>query len=763
MFHALIVAYIVLILAMVACIRIISKGNLKNRKNIVRLIGMGILTAMCYTAFILVPSDKPGLAVFMNGLYYIGTDWSALALMIFIADYTRLHPPTKWPKGILMAIAGIDSISLIVNTFTRHVFDVQYARVSWAGYWKLLYTSLQPVHLMFVYLTVAYCVILLLYRFVVAPKIYKSKYGMVLFLTAILIALNLVCIVLELKFDYSVLIYGFLAIVICYFVLYASPKRLLESMHTTLVEDSVIGLFIYDDDKQCVGMNQAAKDMFAQEGRDINSIADQYLANWEAEYEGNLKSAMGAERTIVKDGETMYLYVNYQQLLDEKGRILGSGFQFENRTEVVKQYQEEKYRATHDMLTGLLNRNAFEAEAKEILSKVDEPYCMMCTNIKDFKLINELCGTEVADAILIAQADMIRKEQHGITVSTRMYADKFCTLMPRAHYDEQRFKETMTAMMESVLTVPLKAHFYFGIYDIVDVTEPVWTMCDKAMMAIDSISGSYGQSSSIYREEMFQRIIKEKELIGVFDRALAEEEFQMFLQPQIANDGTIVGAEALARWIQPGKGMVSPADFIPVLEKSGLIHRLDLYMWEKAAQKLAEWKKEGKNNLSISVNISTKDFYLIDVYEAFRDIAQKYDFDIKSLKLEITESALMRDVGKVMQLMDDLHGLGYDIEIDDFGSGYSSLGMLKDIHADVLKIDMIFLRETVNIGRSTTILKNVISMSKELGMPVITEGVETKEQVDFLQRAGCDMFQGFYFAKPMTVESFEEAYSAIAN
>ena len=131
-----------------------------------------------------------------------------------------------------------------------------------------------------------------------------------------------------------------------------------------------------------------------------------------------------------------------------------------------------------------------------------------------------------------------------------------------------------------------------------------------------------------------------------------------------------------------------------------------------------------------------------------------------SLDMEITESALMKDIRKVMQNMDELHALGYDIEIDDFGSGYSSLGMLKDIHADVLKIDMIFLKETENVTRSTTILKNVISMSKELGMPVITEGVEKKEQVDFLQSVGCDMFQGYYFAKPMCVEDFEGVYFA---
>ena len=759
MFQIIIASYIILICALIVCVRVINAGSIKNRKNIVRLIGMAIFTAMSYTAFILIPASTPRLAAFMNGLYYVGTDWLALTLMLFVADYTRLHPPAKWPKRVLVALAGLDSISLIANTFTRHVFDVQYWRESWARYWRVQYTWLQPIHLLFVYLIVAYCIALLTARLISAPKIHKTKYGTVLFLALSVVVLNLVCVTKQFKYDYSVLIYGVLAIAICYFVLYASPRRLLESMHSTLVGDSVIGLFIYDEDKQCVGMNQAAKDLFAQQGDDLYRVAEEYLAKWEEQYQGNLKSTMGAERTILKDGDALYIYVNYQQLLDEKGRILGSGFQFENRTELVKRYHEENYRATHDSLTGLFTRNAFEAEAQKILADAREPYCMVCSNIKDFKLINELCGTEVGDAILLAQADIIRSREYGRTVSTRMYADKFCTLMPRAQYDEKGFMQSMSSMIESVLTVPLKAHFYFGMYEITDVTEPVWTMCDKAMMAIDAIRGSYGESFSLYKEEMFQRILKEKELIGRFDKALANGELQMFLQPQIANNGTVVGAEALARWIRPDVGMVSPADFIPVLEKAGLIHRLDLYMWEKAAQKLAEWKKLGKDHLSISVNISTKDFYLIDVFEAFRAIVEKYDFDVKNLKLEITESALMRDVEKVIHLMDQLHGLGYDIEIDDFGSGYSSLGMLKDIHADVLKIDMIFLRETENVMRSTTILKNVISMSKELGMPVITEGVETKDQVDFLQSTGCDMYQGFYFAKPMNVESFEQSYS----
>ena len=758
MFQLLVATYIILIIAMIACIGIIQKDNTRDRKSMIWLIGMAVFTAAGYTTSVLIPANHPYFAVFMNGVYFIGTDWLAISLILFVAEYTRIHPPTRLPRLILGILAGADTVSLAVNTFTRHVFTMERGSRNWGEYWQVQYKPIQFVHLAFVYLMVAYCVFLLLYRLVRAPKIYKSKYATILSLLASVIILNLVCVLLGSKFDYSVLIYGVLAISICYFALYASPRNLLESMHSTLVEDSVIGLFVYDDDKRCVGVNRAAKELFNQEGNEIYSVAEDYLAKWEEEYRGNLKNSMGVERKIVRNGETMHIYVNYQKLLDEKGRILGSGFQFEDRTEVVKQNQEDKYKATHDVLTGLLNRDAFEARVQEILAESDESYYMLCSNIKDFKLINELCGSEVGDALLIAQANLIRTDESGDSVSARMYADKFCTLLPQRDYNEEVFKRNMTAVMDSVLSIPLKTHFYFGVYEIVDKTEPVWTMCDKAMMAIDVIRGSYEQYTNFYKEDLFQRIIREKEIIGEFDKALENDEFHMFLQPQIANDGRLVGAEALVRWIHPGKGMISPADFIPVLEKSGLIHRLDLKMWEKAAMQLEKWKREGRGNLSISVNISTKDFYLIDIHEAFRALSQKYDFDIKNLKLEITESALMKDVRKIMKNMDELHALGYDIEIDDFGSGYSSLGMLKDIHADILKIDMIFLQETENVERSTTILKNVISMSKELGMPVITEGVETKEHVDFLRDAGCDMFQGFYFSKPMSVEHFEQEY-----
>ncbi|MCH5271974.1 MAG: EAL domain-containing protein [Lachnospiraceae bacterium] len=759
MFRALVLLLIVLIISMIVCVSIVNKKLIKNRSHVVHLINMAIFTAACYTVFILVPFGYDTLATFMSGLYFLSTDWLVIYLMFFVAAYTHIQPPSKLPRRIIGILAGVDSISFLINTFTHHMFKLEAGSSDQTGisYWNIQLQPPHTVHRILVYSIVLYSLCILIYRLIKSPVMFKNKYSSILFQTLAVVGLNVFCSVKNAKFDYSVILYASLAISICYFALYALPKKVLEKICSTIVEDSVIGMFAYDNDGKCVGVNEMAKDLFAGD-EEIEVIAERYLADWFKEHKDSSLNVIGEERTVIKNGEKKYIYVTYQKYLDEKGRRLGCCFQFEDRTEVVMNFKEEKYRATHDMLTGLLNREAFEIEVKKILAKAEEPYCMVCSNIQDFKMINELYGSDAGDKLLMTQADMIRSKEEEGSVSARIYADKFCTLMPRRSFNEKMFTENMSKLLDLGEESPFKPHFYLGVYDITDVSEPVWTMYDKAILAINTIRGNYGKYIAYYKEELLERILEEREVLGGFDRALAEGQFHMFLQPQIANNGTIVGAEALVRWIHPEKGLVNPGVFIPTLEKAGLIHKLDLYMWECAAKKLEEWKTQGKEDLSISVNISTKDFFYLDIPKTFSKLAQKYDFDIDKLKLEITESALIENVLAIMKTLDELHTLGYDIEIDDFGSGYSSLGMLKDINADILKIDMIFLQETKNIMRSNTILKNVISMSKELGMPIIMEGVETKEQVDFLMNAGCDMFQGYYFAKPMNVENFEQAY-----
>ena len=234
----------------------------------------------------------------------------------------------------------------------------------------------------------------------------------------------------------------------------------------------------------------------------------------------------------------------------------------------------------------------------------------------------------------------------------------------------------------------------------------------------------------------------------------------MYLQPLVRKDGSVIGAEALARWYRPDGTMMMPGDFIETLETAGLIHKLDRYMWELAVKQLSLWKETEKQNLFISVNVSAKDFYSIDVVDAMTNLVEEYGVDSRMLRLEITETALLGNADKCDSIISGLRQKGFLVEIDDFGKDNSTLSFLKDIQADVLKIDMSFLREIRDRERSRIILKSVISMAGSLGMDVITEGVETEQQLHALTEMGCNHFQGYLFSQPIPVDEFEMKYAS---
>ena len=220
-----------------------------------------------------------------------------------------------------------------------------------------------------------------------------------------------------------------------------------------------------------------------------------------------------------------------------------------------------------------------------------------------------------------------------------------------------------------------------------------------------------------------------------------------------------MSAEALVRWYNPETdSFIAPGDFIETLEKAGLIYKLDLFVWEKAAELLRDWKGTSMDAMSISVNVSPLDTIYVDIAKTFEELAKKYNIDPSRLNIEFTETTLISDVERYNELITSLHDKGFKVEIDDFGTGYSSLNMLRNIKADVLKIDKAFLDELETVEKSRNILESIVDMSKKLNMIVIAEGVETKMQVDYLKGIGCDLFQGFFFSKPIPVKDFTEKY-----
>lgn len=427
----------------------------------------------------------------------------------------------------------------------------------------------------------------------------------------------------------------------------------------------------------------------------------------------------------------------------------------ENATEGVRNKADS---ALVDTLTDIYNWDGFYKMARRAINaEPDGKWSVVVYNIVRFKMVNDIFGRNKGNEILIRMAQLIRSKLSDNEVCARLRGDRFAALVHSDNLDE-RFD--LTEINDTNLTKdsPFHLHIRLGIFNVTNKDLPVSSMCDRAMIALSSLSDNSAKQKVVFDETMMDKMVHEQLVEDECEKAIRHKEFQIYLQPQVMKDGTIIGAEALARWVREDGQIVPPVDFIEVMEKSELISKLDLYVWEEAAKKLCEWKNSDLKDLYISVNISPKDFFYVDVYEVFDSLVKKYQIDKSKLKLEITETMMMNDAMKQLSLVNRLHSEGFEIEIDDFGKGYSSLSLLKDIDADTLKIDKEFLNQTENDKKSESILGSVIAMSDRLDMDVITEGVETRKQLDRMISLGCDRFQGYYFAKPLPVKEFEELY-----
>ena len=416
-----------------------------------------------------------------------------------------------------------------------------------------------------------------------------------------------------------------------------------------------------------------------------------------------------------------------------------------------------QYRAHHDSLTGVLNADAFHELARERVSEEpDVPWMMVTADIRGFRVVNSLFGAIRGNEVLVRTASLLNRiaEDEG-GLCGRLGGDRFAMLVREASFEEQALHDVALDLAQGFNDGAYKLCIHFGVYRIDDTSLPVSVMCGSANSALYTIRESHTQTVAYFDDEIRESVLREQRIISEFDDALANGEFQMYLQPLVRRNGRVIGAEALARWHKPDGSLVMPGDFIETLERAGLIQRLDVRIWELAVRQLDAWKGTPMGELSISVNMSAKDFFSVDVYEILTDLVRRYDVDCRLLRLEITESALLVEPDKSNEIVAKLRDKGFIVEIDDFGKGYSSLSILKSIQADVLKIDMGFLREIQDSGRSRTILQSVIDMALSLRMEVICEGVETAEQLEMLASMGCGLFQGYYFSRPIPVPEFE--------
>lgn len=405
----------------------------------------------------------------------------------------------------------------------------------------------------------------------------------------------------------------------------------------------------------------------------------------------------------------------------------------------------------YDRLTGIYTKeHFFETVQARLQENPDKDYCIVCSNIENFKLFNDIYGVEAGDEVLKETAAIMRKMIGNSGVFGRFSADRFVCLQEGTDKNNiGKFNEIISSNMKKVV-------MRWGIYHITDRSVSVEQMCDRAMLAVNSIKGTYNQFFAVYDDELRDKLIKEKAITDVMESALTEGQFVVYFQPKYSlTDSSLVGAEALVRWSHPVYGVIPPNVFIPLFEKNGFISRLDKYVWEQVCIKLKDWKDRGYPLVPVSVNVSRVDIYRSDPENYFAELTRKYGVDPCYLHLEITESTYAENREQMISTVDNLRKLGFDIEMDDFGSGYSSLSMLSRMKLDVLKLDMRFVRNETSKPLENSILNDVINMAHRLNLKVVAEGVETREQMRRLQTMGCDYVQGYFLSKPMPAGEFE--------
>ena len=415
--------------------------------------------------------------------------------------------------------------------------------------------------------------------------------------------------------------------------------------------------------------------------------------------------------------------------------------------------------AEKDALTDLYTREFFKEYARQIDENESIPAMdAIVLNIEHFHTVNELFGRHVGDEVLRKIADMLEEIfGEGTWIGCRPNADYFYIYVEHRESYEDVFLglQKELAQFSQIPRIRIRA----GIYQNVDRQGTVEERFDHAKLACDRIRGDYTKNVSFYSKEQNDLDLYHERLINDMDAAMEHKDLIVFYQPKYditSEPPKLRSAEALIRWKHSELGMISPGDFIPLFESNGLIQKLDHYVWQEAASQIRKWRERYGRTVPVSVNVSRVDIYDVGLEERLMDLLEGNQLSSDELMLEITESAYADDAKGLTEVVDKLRKRGFKIEMDDFGSGYSSLNMLTTLPIDVLKMDMKFIRNMNRDEKSRKLVELVVEISEFLGVPLVAEGVEDAGQVETLRKMGCGIVQGYYFSKPVPPEEFEK-------
>ena len=708
-------------------VRTISKARTDAKEPTIFVICAISAMVLVYSLFLM--SEFYSKALILFCVYKVCAIWTYYLTFSFNHAFTNTTKKLGFIKEFYFILCFIDSVLLLANARVNVIFDLVPAHTK-AGffYWGIEYTSKFGFHKLVCAILSFSSLALFISSIVKAPSYNKVKYVTILTSESLVLIANYVFNSLNLPLNISLLMLVASSIFIANYVNKDFSAPILIGPLNAITESINDIIFCYDSSENLIYANSAAKNVFKKSNDNLENFAKEFRQNF-------LKNRPTELSLKLENGEERYYITEYKDFFISNSNI-GSYLRLQDKTKETLESRRKNYIATHDLLTGLFNRSGFFKKMQEALyQNTFKNPILICTNIKDFKLINTIYSEQVGDSVLQNQtAVMKRLPGHKKSIIGRIADDKFAILMEKQDFDKDIFEEVFNEVSCIIEKTLYNIQIVAGIYEIYDKKDTIQSIYDKA------------------------EVLKEKDIVNDFEKSLNEKQFSIQLQPVIDTDGNVLGAESVVRWNNPKYENLTPSSFLDVLERTSLIYKLDVYVWELVAKKLHEWKERGFSDRFISVNVSSKDKFFIDIIKTFSELIKKYDISPQNFKVEIRETAMLENPEKTIEIFSQLKKLGIKVYIDNFGTGFSSLNVLKDFIADGIKMDTSFLSESKVSGKNKIILQTMISMSNNLGMEFIAKGVESENQMLALSKMDCKLFQGFYFSKPLPVKTYEAKY-----